>query len=429
MLLLAAVQFVNILDFMMPSPLGPRFAAELGIPTASLGVVVSSYTVAAGATGLAGAFLLDRFDRRAALAVSLVGLAVGTAGAALATDLHSLVLARIVAGAFGGPASSLALAIVADAVPLARRGHALGTLMMAFSVASVLGVPAALVLADHGSWHTPFVVTGALCLLAALCVRFVLPPLHVPFSEASRGDGRSEMLASLRALASDPSIRLALVSGGLSALGAFMIVPNVAAFVQHNLGYPESLLSALYGVGGLASLLALRPLGRLVDRVGAFPVALVGALGHGVVCALLFVALAEPIAALCEQRVTAAGLTWSPGWLAVAVGFVLFMLTSNARNVAFGTLSSRVPPPLLRARYQSLASMVQHLGLAAGGLAGPTLLSSEPDGTLLGVERLTAASVLALLVVPFFMRTVEVQVDLRDGVVRGSLSTARGEST
>ena len=48
-LLVAAVQFVNILDFMMVMPLGPDFAAALGIPTSHIGMIGGSYTLAAAA--------------------------------------------------------------------------------------------------------------------------------------------------------------------------------------------------------------------------------------------------------------------------------------------------------------------------------------------------------------------------------------------
>lgn len=423
-LLLAAVQFVNILDFMMPSPLGPRFAAELDIETSSLGLVVASYTLSAGVAGLVGAFFLDRFDRRPALAACLVGLAVGTAGAVFATDLETLVLARVVAGAFGGPATSLAMAIVADVVPVARRGRALGSVMMAFSVASVFGVPMGLVLAGWGSWHTPFVVTGALCLVAALGARTLLPSLREHIRDVPAEQAQREMIASFRALLTDPSVRLSYGMALVSAFGAFMLIPNIAAFVQNNLGYPEALLSLLYGAGGVASLLVLRPLGRLVDRIGSFPISLGGAIGYAIVCWLCFVALPPWIRALCAVQEEIAGVPFSWGWLVVTALFVLFMLTSNARNVAFGTLSSRVPPPALRARYQSLSSMVQHAGLAAGGLTGPVLLSSEADGSLVGLERVAWLSMATLLVVPWLIRVVERLVDRRDGVRRGAIGSS-----
>jgi predicted MFS family arabinose efflux permease len=422
------VQLVNILDFMMPSPLGPRFAADLGIETASLGVVVASYTLAAGVAGLLGAFFLDRYDRRPALALSLFGLAIGTGGAVFARDLPTLVLARVVAGAFGGPATALAMAIVADVVPTKRRGRALGTVMMAFSVASVLGVPMGLVLADWGSWHTPFVVTALLCALAAVGARLFLPPLRSHVTTTPTDHAWRDVVVSIRALVAEPAVRLSYGMALVSAFGAFMLIPNIASFVQNNFGYPESMLSLLYGAGGLASLLVLRPLGRLVDRVGSFPVSLGGTVGYAIVCAVFFVLLPPWIHALCAVQDQVMGVPFSWGWLVVALLFVLFMLTSNARNVSFGTLSSRVPPPALRARYQSLSSMVQHVGLAAGGLTGPLLLTSEPDGSLVGVERIAILSIVVLLTIPWLLRLVEQRVDARDGVTRGLAAPVRASA-
>ncbi len=59
--LLAFVQFVNILDFMMVMPLGPDFSTELGIPTSHLGIVGGSYTAAAAISGLVSAFSWTAF--------------------------------------------------------------------------------------------------------------------------------------------------------------------------------------------------------------------------------------------------------------------------------------------------------------------------------------------------------------------------------
>ena len=47
LLLLGAVQFINVVDFMMVMPLGPDFACDLGIPLSNLGYIGGSYTAAA----------------------------------------------------------------------------------------------------------------------------------------------------------------------------------------------------------------------------------------------------------------------------------------------------------------------------------------------------------------------------------------------
>ena len=52
--LLGAVQFISVVDFMMVMPLGPDFAAALGIPTDRLGLIAGSYTAAAAIAGMSG---------------------------------------------------------------------------------------------------------------------------------------------------------------------------------------------------------------------------------------------------------------------------------------------------------------------------------------------------------------------------------------
>src|SRR5215468_9099358 len=87
--LIGCVQLILTLDSSIVLPLGPDFAKALGIPTSKLGMVGGSYIAAEVLAGIAGAFLLDRFDRRRALAVALTGLVIATAACGLATGLVS----------------------------------------------------------------------------------------------------------------------------------------------------------------------------------------------------------------------------------------------------------------------------------------------------------------------------------------------------
>src|SRR5215207_1181458 len=70
LLVLAAVQFVHIIDFMIIMPLGSRFinASEepgaLHLTTSQFGFVVAAYTLGAGLASLFAARFLDRFDRK-----------------------------------------------------------------------------------------------------------------------------------------------------------------------------------------------------------------------------------------------------------------------------------------------------------------------------------------------------------------------------
>ena len=375
--LVGAVQFVNVLDFMMVMPLGPDFAAAIGIPLSQLGLVGGSYTAAAALAGIAGASFLDRFDRRAALGVAMLGLVFGTLAGGFATGLGTMVLARCIAGAFGGPATALAIAIVADTVPAERRGKALGKVMGAFTVASVFGVPAGLELARLGTWRTPFFAVAALGLAVAGAAIALMPPLRAHLA-AARGAAARPI-----SLARNPAAVLALTATAASMASGFAIVPNIASWFQFNLGLPRERLGAMYMVGGAITFFTLRLAGRMVDRLGAPATA---ALGTGVFVAGL-----------------AVGFGWPPAGLPVIPLFAAFMVGNSTRNVSVSALSTRVPAPEERARFLSAQSSVQHLAAAAGAALSTRMLTVLPDGRLGGMRPLVLVCIALSAALPFLL--------------------------
>lgn len=375
LLLLAAVQFVNIVDFMMVMPLGPDFARELGIDTAKLGVIGGAYTASAAVAGVLGSTVLDRFDRRTALMVANIGLAFGTLMGAFATDLNSLLAARVLAGFFGGPATAVAYAIVTDLIPISRRGRAMGMIMGAFSIASVLGVPAGLELARFGGWRTPFVALAAAGLLVAGVGRALLPSLRGHLQRVGPA-------LDMAALFSRPVVIGALILNLLGHLARFSIIPFISPFVLINMGLPRSELGVLYMVGGVSSLITLRVMGPLVDRLGVSRVFAAGSLG---------VVLTTGVAFVPE-----------PGWLPPLALFPLFMASTSAANVAQQTLCTAVPGSAERARYQSAQSALQHMGAALGASIGTAILSSDPNngGSLIGMPILAMFSMTICMLLP-----------------------------
>src|SRR5712691_772040 len=318
-LLVAAVQFVNILDFVMVMPLGPDFAAALGIPASKLGLIGGSYTAAAAFSGLAGSFFLDRFDRRPALGIAMLGLVLGTALGSAATGLPSLMAARLLAGFFGGPATSLSFSIIADVVPPQRRGKAMGMVMGAFSIAAVLGVPAGLELARRLGWRAPFLGVAGLGLLVACFAVFYLPPLRGHLVARHRvpepgGGGTVKSDVSLKHLLRQRNVLLSWAMTFLVMSAGFIVIPNISAYVQMNLVYPRARLGLLYLYGGVVSFFSTQIAGRLVDRFGSFRVGSAGTL-------LLTFAIW-------------AGFIAFPPLLPVPGIFIVFMMAMAFRNVA-----------------------------------------------------------------------------------------------
>ena len=157
---LASVQFISIVDFMIIMPLGPQLMRSMHIGPAQFGLVVSSYTFAAGIAGFVASSLVDRLGRKAAFLGMDAGFLIGTFLCGLAPTYGTLVLARILTGAFGGILGGLALAIIGDVFPEERRGRATGALMSGFALASIVGVPFGLFLGTRYGWHVPFILLG-----------------------------------------------------------------------------------------------------------------------------------------------------------------------------------------------------------------------------------------------------------------------------
>lgn len=377
-LLVGSIQFVNVLDFMIVMPMGPDFAAALDISTAHMGLIGGIYTAAAAVSGIIGSLFLDRFDRKKALTVAMLGLALGTAAGGFATGLYSLLVARILAGVFGGPATSLSLAIVTDAVPPARRGKALGSVMAAFSLASILGVPAGLELSGRFGFRAPFFTLAVVGLFITTLATRLLPSM-TKHLERPRAKG---LLPSF-----DRLTLLALTNTSLVMMGVFAIVPNISAYVQHNLGYPRELLGMLYLVGGIASFIALQIAGVLVDRFGAFPLVVAGTIFHLLALDFLFLNPWESVP--------------------IFLIFTLYMLSGSVRMVPMQTLATQVPSAETRARFMSAQSAVQHLASAFGAFLGSLILVAHPDGTLVGMDGLALGAAVLAAAVPLSVLFLE----------------------
>jgi predicted MFS family arabinose efflux permease len=388
--LLASVQFVNILDFMIVMPLGPAFATALGIPTARLGVIGGTYTAAAAVAGLVAAQFLDRFDRRKALATAMAGLVTATAAAGLADSFAGLVAARALAGSFGGPATAIALAILADAVPPERRGRAMGSVMGAFSAASVLGVPAGLALSEVGGWRMPFLAVATLGVLVVAGALALMPPMtgHLARRKGTVGPGLAPgPQRPLGDFLRDRRVQLSYLATAAAMMGAFAIIPHLATFLIFNVGYASHSIPPLYFAGGIVSFFSMRVGGRIVDRRGPVPVVLFGSSLLLVLFALTFL----PPAPL----------------IPVIVMFVGFMLGNSVRMVGLQTLTSKIPAPVERGRFMSGQSAVQHMAAAIGAGLSTVLLGENQNHSLRGMPRLALFSMALTALLPLLVWTIQ----------------------
>ncbi|MEN0058681.1 MAG: MFS transporter, partial [Bdellovibrio sp.] len=360
--ILASVQFSSIVDFMIMMPLGPQLMRIFSINPHQFGLLVSSYTFCAGISGFLAAFFMDKFDRKASLLFFFVGFSLGTLACALAPTYELLLLARGLTGVFGGVLSSLVLSIVSDAISYERRGSAMGVIMTSFSIASILGVPFSLFLANQFSWHAPFLFLGVFALFLCLVIWLRIPPMRLHLMEIRKKEPPHRTLTRIL---SNANQRRALFFMSAVMFGHFAIIPFLSPSLVANAGLTEGQLPLMYMLGGLLTIFSSPYVGRLSDRFGKHKVFLWGAL----------------ITLLPYWVITHLAVT--PLWWVLAV-CAFFFVSSGGRMIPATALVSGTAMPQNRGSFMSIVSCVQHLSSALSSYIAGLIVTTGTHGRMEG---------------------------------------------
>lgn len=394
LLTLAAVQFTHILDFMIMMPLGPQLMRAFAIGPGSFGRLVSWYGISAALTGFAAGFFLDRLDRKSVLLALYTGFGLATLSCALAPTHHLLMVGRIAAGAFGGVASSVVVAMVGDVVPPARRGRAMGVVMSAFPIASVLGVPLGLWLAGLFEWHAPFFLLAGLSVPILALAAWALP--RIPAHHAPVAPWKQ-----MTAILSHPIHQRGFLLSAVLVFGGGCIIPYLAASMVANVGLTETQLPLIYLAGGLATLVSTPIVGRLSDR-------------HDKLHVLAWLSLAASFVVLALTNLPPVSVGVSMTITA------LFMVTMSGRFApAMGMMSNAVEGRY-RGGFMSVNSAVQQAGSGLANLTASALVASGAGGRIVGFPRV------GFLAIACFALTVFLAARLRAAAPHAS-KPARGQ--
>jgi MFS transporter, DHA1 family, inner membrane transport protein len=376
--LLAALNFTHILDFMIMMPLGNYLMPYFGISPQQFAILVSAYTISAAISGFAAAFFVDNYDRKKVLIAAYMGFLIGTIACGVAPTYWLLLTARVVTGIFGGLIGAQVVSIVADTFSYERRGAAMGALMSAFSVASIMGVPFALYLANMTSWHAPFLLVGVLgFVLVPLLMRY-LPSMtgHIHAQDAAHP---SSKLAILTDIFKAPQQRDALIFSGLIMFGHFLIIPFINPFLEFNVGYSRTITPMVYLVGGIASFFSANLLGKISDKHGKLTVF------------SICVISAVPLVLLITNL-------WHIPVVLVLTAFAIWFTASTGRGVTAQAMVSQMVNPEHRGGFQSFNSSLQQLGTGLASLVAGMIVVKGSDGKIEHYNWLGVLSVIVLLV-------------------------------
>jgi EmrB/QacA subfamily drug resistance transporter len=236
--------FMGSLDATILASALPTIGRDLGNVHA-LPWLITAYLIASTSITPLYGKISDIRGRRVTLAVSIVVYMVGSLVCALAPDMLTLILGRVLHGLGGGGLTSLGMVVLGDIAAPKDRGKYYGYFSLTYTTAGALGPALGGFLADHLHWSVIFWLNIPLGLLAlGLTLRLLqrLPRLERPH--------RLDLIGAALIMAASVSFMLGLNlagvrfpwnSGPVLALFAIAVVLG-SAFILRLRSAPEPLI-------------------------------------------------------------------------------------------------------------------------------------------------------------------------------------------
>lgn len=367
-------------------PLGPHLMRIFDISPGEFSLLVSAYTFSAGIIGFVATFFLDRFDRRSAILFIYAGFIIGTIACALSPSYAVLLMCRSLTGAFGGILGALVLSIVGDAIPHERRGAAIGTVMAAFSAASVFGVPFGLYLAGVFNWHSPFFFLGGAGGLIWLLLFKIMPVMRDHFEARSERKGPLTIITDF---AKDKNVVNALLFTICLIMGQFSVIPFISPYMVKNVGFTEIQLSYIYLIGGGLTFFSSPLIGKLADKFGKIKV--FTTFGVLAVIPILLITHLPPVSILIALIVTSS-----------------FFVIVSGRMIPATTMVTSVVLPRKRGSFMSLRTAVLQMTSGTASLIAGLIIIESESGALLNYELVGYFAVFFSLIALYFGRKLKV---------------------
>jgi predicted MFS family arabinose efflux permease len=262
-LLIAVIGFLTLVDLFATQAILPSLASEYGVTPSEIGIAANSTTLGMAIAGLlVGAFSAN-VERKRAIFLNLLLLAIPTAALAFAPDLTVFSLLRITQGLFMAAAFTLTLTHLAERCEH-RTASALAAYVTGVVASNLVGRLTAALVAGVVGAASSFLFFAVLNVAGALLILFAL---HRNEPERMAGHTRfwSPWLRHLR----NPALRSTFAIGFLILFG-FIGVFTYVGFVL--MRPPDMLSMTALGLVFLVfapSMLTTPAAGRITNRFGA----------------------------------------------------------------------------------------------------------------------------------------------------------------
>ncbi|SFE55473.1 MFS transporter, DHA1 family, putative efflux transporter [Paenibacillus catalpae] len=212
-----------------------------------------------------------------AMAVFIGGNFLSIAG----TGFVLLMAARMLLGVSSGVFIVAAFSAAAKMVPVEKIGSAMGTIILGFSSAMILGVPLGVALTNMYNWQMIFMFLGAGGIVILIGLALLLPQIE--------GDAPVPFRQQLAVLA-NPVIFFALLLVLFREAGNSVMFTYIASFLGDILHRSTTEIGLMMLLFGLAGAVGSRIGGSAVDKWGSAKLIMIGVMIH--VIALLLLPLA-----------------------------------------------------------------------------------------------------------------------------------------
>ncbi len=379
LLILASINFTHILDFMIMMPLGNFLMPHFDISAQYFSWIVAAYPVTAFCSGLIAAFYVDQFDRKKVLMFAYSGFIIGTITCGIAPTAGLLMAARTLTGLFGGLIGAQVLSIIADTFPYEKRGRAMATVFMAFSLASVFGVPFSLYLSNIISWHAPFIFIGILGIVLLPFIHKFLPNVKGHIQEGRKRESISVVFSGI--FKNKSQVMALFLTGGLM-FGHFLVIPFINPYMEFNVGFTKEQTPMIYMVGGVCAFISSNFIGRLADKYGKLKIF--------IICLLLSL---FPIFLITNMPAI-------PFFLVLSI-FGFWFTFSTGRNIPAQAMISTVVKPMERGKFMSFNSSFQQLFTGMASVVSGLIVTRDAGGRIYNYNWVGYLSVFMIFIMLF----------------------------
>ncbi|MCB5165981.1 MFS transporter [Streptomyces bambusae] len=230
-----AASFMAALDNLVVTTALPAIREDLGGGLEDLEWTVNAYTLTFAVLLMLGAALGDRFGRRRLFLAGLTVFTGASAAAALSPGINELIAARAVQGAGAAVMMPLTLTLLTAAVPVARRGMALGIYGAVTGIAIASGPLIGGSLTEHISWQWIFWLNVPIGLA-------LIPLARLRLAESTAPDARLDVLGTVLISVGLFGIVYGLVNANMEGWGSLPVLTGLiggslftALFIRHGI--------------------------------------------------------------------------------------------------------------------------------------------------------------------------------------------------